>query len=196
MTLFSKRSLIAAALATAFVGLSATASAQSASSGPAVTPESHAQHTAQGDNKPGHGKAMDPARQAEMQKRMAEHHAKRMAQLKAELKITATQESAWNAFATQPKHEPRGPMAGEDWSKLTTPQRLDKMQARKAERDAEMGKHIEATRNLYAALTPEQQKTFDAQRPGNFHPAGMKGEHRMGGKAGHHGMSGMGGGMH
>ena len=129
MKLFSKRSLIAAALATAFVGISATAIAQ----GMGMSPELHAQHMAQRGTP---GAAMDPARMAEMQKKMTERHAARMAQLKTELKITAAQEPAWNAFVARTAHEPRTPVAAEDWSKLTTPQRLDKMQAQKAERDA------------------------------------------------------------
>lgn len=195
MKLFSKRSLIAAALATAFVGISATAIAQNAGQGPSVPPELHAQHMAQRGTEAGKAGAMDPARLAEMQKKMAERHAARMAQLKTELKITAAQEPAWNAYVARTAHEPRKPVAAEDWSKLTTPQRLDKMQALKAERDAEMSKRIDATKSLYAALTPEQQKAFDAQGPGRFQRAGMKGEHRMGGKGGHGGHHGMGGSM-
>lgn len=188
MKLFNKRNLIAAAIATAFVGVSATAIAQ----GMGMNPEMHAQHMAQRGTQS--GAAMDPARMAEMQKKMTERHAARMAQLKTELKITATQEPAWNAFVARSAHEPRKPVAAEDWSKLTTPQRLDKMQALRAERDAEMSKRIDATKSLYAALTPEQQKVFDTQNRG-FQRASMKGEHRMGGKGAHGGQHGMGGGM-
>jgi hypothetical protein len=36
----------------------------------------------------------------------------------------------------------------EDWSKLTTPDRLDKMQARQAERAAAMTSRIDATRSF------------------------------------------------
>jgi Spy/CpxP family protein refolding chaperone len=87
-------------------------------------------------------------------------------------------------------------MSREDWAKLTTPERLDKMQALKAERDARMDKRIDATKSFYAALTPEQQKVFDSQRHGGFQRAGMKGERGMMGKhhhGGHHRMGGMGG---
>jgi murein L,D-transpeptidase YcbB/YkuD len=191
MKLFSQRNLIAAALATAFVGVSATAIAQ----GMGMSPELHAQHAAQRGT-PGAG-AMDPARMAEMQKNQGERHAARMAQLKTELKITAAQEPAWNAFVARTAHTPRKPAATEDWSKLTTPQRLDKMQALHAERSAEMTQRVEATKSFYAALTPDQQKSFDAQR--GLQRAGMKGEHRMGGQKGHGGERGghrgMGGGM-
>ncbi len=54
------------------------------------------------------------------------------------------------------------------------------MQARQAERSARFAKRAEATKTFYAALTPEQQKTFDAE---TVH-AGMHG-HR--GHRGHHG---------
>jgi periplasmic protein CpxP/Spy len=191
MKLFNKRTLVAAALATAFVGISATAIAQNAG----VPADMRAQHMAQRGTP---GAAMDPARMADMQKKMTERHAARQAQLKADLKITAAQEPAWNAFVAGTAHGPRKPMATEDWSKLTTPQRLDRMQALKAERDAQMSQRIDATKSLYAALTPEQQKAFDAQGHG-MQRTGMKGEHRMGGKGGHGGERGghrgMGGGM-
>ena len=198
MKLFNKRNLIAAAIATAFVGISATAIAQNAG----MSTEMHAQHMGQRGSEAGKAGAMDPARMAEMQKKMTERHAAHQAKLKADLKITAAQEPAWNAYVARTAHEPRKPVAAEDWSKLTTPQRLDKMQALKAERDAEMTKRIDATKSLYAALTPEQQKAFDAQSHGGFQRAGMKGEHRMGGKGGHggergghHGMGCEGGAM-
>lgn len=189
MKRLNTRHLIAAALATAFVGVSATAIAQ----GMGMPPELHAQHMAQRGT-PG-AVAMDPARIAEMQKNQAERHAARMAQLKTELKITAAQEPAWNAFVARTAHTPRQPATAEDWSQLTTPQRLDKMQALHAQRSAEMTQRVEATKSFYAALTPEQQKAFDAQR--GLQRAGMKGEHRMGGhgghggeRGGHHGMAG------
>jgi hypothetical protein len=196
MKLFNKRTLIAAAFATAFVGVSATAIAQ----GMGMSPELHAQHLAQRTDVAGDMSQ----KQAQRMERMQKYHAERQTQLKAELKLTPAQEPAWNAFVARTAPEPRGPMAGarEDWSKLTTPQRLDRMQALRAERDAAMAKRIDATRSFYAALTPEQQKVFDAQGHGGFQRAGMKGEHRMGGQhgghGGHHGMhdkAGMGGGM-
>ena len=67
-----------------------------------------------------------------------------------------------------------------EFAKLTTPERLERMQTRQAERSARFAKRAEATKTFYAALTPEQQKTFDAE---TVH-AGMHG-HR--GHRGHHG---------
>ena len=60
----------------------------------------------------------------------------------------------------------------------------------------QVAKRIDATKSFYAQLTPEQQKTFDAQG-GGFRHAGMKGEHRMSGHGSHGGKGhhGMGGGM-
>lgn len=193
MKLNTTKAVIATVLATAFAGMSITAIAQNA----AAPTDLHAQHTAQRANANG---PMDPARMAEMQKQMSERHAQRMERLKAELKLTPAQEPAWNAYVARTAHEPRKPAAADDWSKLTTPQRLEKMQALHNEHNAEMAKRIDATKSFYAQLTPEQQKTFDAQG-GGFRHAGMKGEHRMSGHGshggkGHHGMgSGMGGGM-
>jgi len=198
MKLFSQRTLIAAALATAFVGVSATAIAQGMG---AMSQDMRAQHMAQRaqagpDAGPGSAEMTQKRahRMERMQKRMAEHQA----QLKETLKITPAQEAAWSAFVARTAPEPRmgRDISREDWAKLTTPERLDKMQALKAERDARMDKRIEATKSFYAALTPEQQKVFDSQRHGGFQRAGMQGERGMMGKhghGGHHRMGGMGG---
>lgn len=116
-------------------------------------------------------------RAEQMQQRMANRMAQREAQLKTALKLTADQETAWTAFTNAMK--PLA-MAGktrpnrEDMAQLTTPQRLEKMQAMKAEHDARMTQRIEATKTFYAALTPEQQKVFDAQGPG---PGGRSSGH-------------------
>jgi hypothetical protein len=123
---------------------------------------------------------MDPAK---MQERMAA----RTAELKAKLNLNAAQEGGWTSYlaAMQP---PAGHkrMGGDDRRKmheemqaLTTPQRLDRMAAMKAERDAQMQQRHQATRNFYDLLTTEQQKVFDAN-------AMMGGGHGgKGGKGGH-----------
>ena len=98
--------------------------------------------------------------------------AKRHAELKTKLKITPAQEGAWTSFtaAMQPpgrmgRHAPYE--QGAEFDKLTTPERIDKMRAmrtqRMADRAAAMDKRGEATKAFYAALSPEQQKTFDAE---------------------------------
>lgn len=103
----------------------------------------------------------DPAKIAQM-------HAQHLAELKAKLKITASQESAWGAFSdsmkppanTVDKHPD-----GAELDKLTTPERIDKMRALHKERmaamDAAMDKRSDATKKLYAELSPEQKKGFD-----------------------------------
>jgi Spy/CpxP family protein refolding chaperone len=109
----------------------------------------------------GHGmQNMDPAK---MQAMMDKRHAA----LKALLKLTPAQEPAWTAFMDA--HKPAGKMGKPempDMSKLTTPERVDKMRElhaqRVSERTAEMDKRGAATKTFYAALTPDQQKLFDA----------------------------------
>jgi len=106
---------------------------------------------------------MDPAK---MQAKMDQRHAV----LKAQLKITAAQEAAWTTFMDA--HKPPAGMMGKpqpamaDMAKLTTPERIDKMKEMRTQRMAEMtaamDKRADATKTLYAVLTPEQQKTFDA----------------------------------
>lgn len=181
MKLNLKNTLIATSIAAGLFGASAFAVAQNADgSGPKA--EMRAERMAQCDTAGKHR----ADRMAKMQTRMAERQAK----LKADLKLTPEQEAAWSAFVARTTPEPRM-MAGkdgakrEDWSQLTTPERLDKMQARHAQRSEQMAKRIEATKSFYATLTPEQQKTFDAQSMRGFQRAGMKGgKHHMG-KHGH-----------
>jgi hypothetical protein len=215
MSFFSKRTLIAVSIATAFVGLSATAIAQNpagAGNGnhTGMSPELHAQHMAQrgADATPGQGQGMGQgkgqgdkaAKMSQRMEKMQQRRAEHQAQLKTALKITPEQEAAWTAFVAGSAHTPRMGQRGmgQDSAQMTTPQRLDKMQALHAERSAEMAQRIDTTKRFYAALTPEQQKVFDNQRHG-FQRVGMKGEHRMDGKGshgergGHHRMGGMGG---
>ena len=125
----------------------------------------------------------------------AEDRAKRLAALKSELKLTAAQEPAWTAYTTalQPGERPAR-LDRQGMEQLTTPERIDRMRALRAQHAAEADRRGEATKTFYAALTPEQQKTFDAQSHRGHRMAGMKGggEGRHGHGA-HHG--GMGGGM-
>jgi len=107
---------------------------------------------------------------------------KRNADLKAQLKITATQEAAWTTYVAAMKPPASKMTQPSDWAeivKLPTPERIDKMKTLRTqhmlEMNAAMDKHGEASKALYAALTPEQQKVFDAQamgRPGRGGPMG------------------------
>ena len=99
--------------------------------------------------------------------RMQAKRAQRLAELKQKLRLDASQEGAWNSFAAAQQRPARSPEQARaeraEFAKLTTPQRLERMQARQAERSARFTQRIEATRNFYATLSPEQQKTFDAE---------------------------------
>lgn len=128
------------------------------------------------------------ADRADRFERMQAHRAQRLAAMKEKLKLSPTQESAWNNFtaAQQPPARPAGQPGADraEFAKLTTPQRLDRMQARQAERSAMFAKRADATRSFYAALTPEQQKTFDAEAMPHFGPRGQGGPD--GHPGGHH----------
>ena len=96
--------------------------------------------------------------------------AKRQESLKAKLKRAPEQEAAWSTYAASMKPREGKLMARPDraeMQKLSTPERIDKMQAMHTERhaamSAQMDKHAEATKAFYAALNPEQKKVFDAE---------------------------------
>lgn len=103
---------------------------------------------------------------AQMQQRMAQHQA----ELQAKLKLSAGQEAAWARFvaamqppadlATRLSRENRAKLR-EEMQALTTPERIDRMNAMKAQRDARMAQRGDATKAFYAELSPEQQKVFD-----------------------------------
>lgn len=117
-----------------------------------------------------------------MQQRMQARHAEHQERLKASLQLTPQQEPAWNAFvarmqaAQRPAGQPR--FDREAWKQLSTPQRLDRIEAMKAERDRAIAQRHDAIRSFYAQLNPAQQKAFDAQHQGMgpMH-TGMKREH-------------------
>lgn len=146
------------------LGSAALASSGAFAQAPAATPAPSAA-VAQADTaaapKAQH-KRMDPAQRME---RMQERRTKRLAALKEKLKLSSAQEGAWSAFttATQPPAGPRPHMDRAEFAKLTTPQRLERMQARQAERSAMFAKRADATKTFYATLSPDQQKTFDTE---------------------------------
>jgi hypothetical protein len=112
-----------------------------------------------------------------MHERMEQRMARREARLKTLLQITPAQEGAWNTFTAAmrpPANMQRPPR--EDFSKLTTPERIDRMRAMRAQRMAMMDKRADATKTFYAQLSPAQQKAFDevtARRFGGHHRHGM-----------------------
>jgi protein CpxP len=131
----------------------------------------------QGVGHPMHGDKVDPAK-------MEARHNEHLAKLKAKLKLTAAQEPAWTSFTATmkpPMHSKAEHDAMQaDMAKLTTPERIDKMQAHKAERDADMSQRAEATKAFYAQLSAEQKKVFDTETARHMHaPHGDMG-HGMG----------------
>ena len=104
-----------------------------------------------------------------MRERMQQRHAERLAALKTKLQLTAEQENAWSAFAAscQPQllGSPAWQMDRNAIAKMSTPERLDLMQSRMAERQTAFTKHADAVRAFYGQLTPAQQKTFDTEMP-------------------------------
>lgn len=169
-------------------GLLATVGASAAlAQAPGTAPATPASAAAAG-NYSGHHEghhmrgSRDPAR---MQAWMAKHQA----ELKTKLKITAAQEAAWTRYTTamQPPANWTGmrPSAEQraELDKLTTPERIDKMRAMRTQRMTEMAammdKRGEATKALYTALSPEQQKTFDAEHRKMGHGEG-RGHHEGG----------------
>jgi len=126
---------------------------------------------------------------------MQEHAEQRAKALRDILNIRPDQEAAFQAFLASMK--PAGDRMGmrerhdgDDAAALTTPQRLDRMAARMAERQAAFQRKAMAIRTFYGALSPEQQRAFDAMH-------GMMGHgHHGGGWGGgpdHHGFEGPGG---
>ncbi len=106
---------------------------------------------------------MDPAKRDAML-------AKRQAELKTKLKITADQEGAWTSFTTAMEPAPRMDQQRPDRAeldKLTTPERIDKMRALRIQHMADgtvaMDKRADATKAFYAALNADQKMVFDAE---------------------------------
>jgi Spy/CpxP family protein refolding chaperone len=100
------------------------------------------------------------------------------------LNVRPDQEAAFQAMLATMQHADDGDGGGmhgdrDGMERMTTPERLDRMAAHMAERQANFQRHADAVRRFYAVLSPEQQRAFDALQ-------GMM----MGG--GRHGMGHMG----
>ena len=174
--------LLAGLLATAGAGAIAQtpATPQGDAGGAAATSQATPPATMHGGQMGRH----DPAK-------MEAYLARRQADMKAKLKITPAQEGAWTAFTAAmqpPADKDARPASGQraELDKLTTPQRIDKMREIRTQRmtamTALMDKRGDAAKAFYAALSPEQQKVFDA-------------EHTMRGGRDGHGGGGQHGGM-
>lgn len=125
-------------------------------------------------------------RMEKMREHKAERHAQHLAELKSKLNVQASQEPAWSAFTQSMQHPAR--MARPEhanFEKMTTPERLDMMQAMKAQRDTHMQQRAEATKTFYASLSTEQKQVFDRETARMMKGSGMHTMKHHGGH-GHH----------
>ena len=123
--------------------------------------------------------APHPERTEKMRDHMAQRHGQHLAELKTKLKLQPGQETAWGTFE-QSMQMPTNGMRRTDraaMEKLSTPERLDQMQAHRAQMNAQMDKHIEATKAFYATLSAEQKKVFDAETARGMRHMGPEGHH-------------------
>lgn len=103
-----------------------------------------------------------PQDRAAMFERRQQRMERRLGSLKQELKITPQQESAWNTWAAAVRPGARMPRPDRaELERLSTPERIERLRALRAQRMAEMDKRLDATATFYATLTLEQKKLFD-----------------------------------
>ena len=96
--------------------------------------------------------------------------------LKAQLKITTAQEAAWQTFANAAKQQATTTQAMHAQMQQgtgTAPERMAQLTAAMQQRAAGMATMTNALKDLYAALTPEQQtiadQHFSMMGPGGTH---------------------------
>jgi len=117
---------------------------------------------------------------SQIQARRAERRAKRLQELKVFLQLQGNQEAAWTTFYAvmqKPMAKPDR-FKPEELEKLSTPERIDKMMAVKAERDSQMNQRMSAIKTFYASLNTQQQKVFDTHALAAMKRLGMNQEHR------------------
>lgn len=108
---------------------------------------------------------MDAARMERRRARMEERMARRLGELKQKLQIAGAQESAWESWTAAIKPSPARLQRAERGAlrAMTTPERIDRIKAVRAQRNAEMDQRLDATKAFYGQLTPGQQKVFDQE---------------------------------
>jgi hypothetical protein len=125
-------------------------------------------------------------RMEKMREHKAERHTQHLAELKSKLNLQAGQDPAWNTFNQSMQHPAR--MARPERAnleKMTTPERLDQMQAMKAQRDAHMQQRADATKAFYATLNAEQKQVFDRETARMMKGFGMHAMKHQGGHGRH-----------
>ena len=151
-------------LGTASLLAQATGTTPAMPAGPAHQGVHQGHH--EGGDKAGHSGHMNNRMHERMQARQAKH----LQELKAKLQLAPTQDTAWTGFTgvLQARPTPHtAPGTGQDWAQLSTPERLERMKAMRTQHQSEMNafmdRRADATKALYSALSPEQQKVFDAE---------------------------------
>lgn len=112
------------------------------------------------------------AQHARMTGDPADHAARHLERLKADLKLQPAQEAAWSAFAAQAVEQAKAARAERDeMAKLadtaTAPDRLAAHIAALKRRTATLEAGQPSMTALYAALNAEQRAVFDRQAPGS-----------------------------
>jgi periplasmic protein CpxP/Spy len=110
--------------------------------------------------------AQGPAHSAEQRAAwMHDRQEARAKALHAILNLRPDQEAAFQAFQAAmapPAREHHEHMDRGAAQAMTTPQRLDRMAERMAKRETAFRLRADAIKSFYAALSPEQQRAFDA----------------------------------
>ena len=164
-TAFSRLSLHVAALA-ACATFSFPALAQSPASVPADASANTSSAATPHVNRTAHRQQWQEKRAA----RRVEH----MVQLKQKLVLNPAQEAAWTDFTTALQE--RNNFARLDrghLQDLTTPERIDRMRAIRAQRTAAMDQRTDAIKVFYGQLQPDQQTTFDQSSARMMRNGGM-----------------------
>jgi protein CpxP len=97
----------------------------------------------------------------QMQQHMQQRHQRRMESLKRILQIAPQQEGAWNAWTAAMRPAAKARPNREEFARMSTPERLDRMRQMRAQRNAEQDRRADATKAFYAQLSGPQQKAFD-----------------------------------
>ena len=182
MTSFTHRLIAAAACAALALPVLAQTN-PTAPVAPDTTTTSVQQHRGQNADR--------QAKRQQWQEKRVERQAARLADFKQRLAITPAQEPAWARFTeTMQAKRDFARLDRSGMEKLTTPERIDRMRAMRAQRNAAMDARLDATKAFYAELQPEQQRTFDTASARMMHMGARGGKYRM------HGHKGEGRRMH
>lgn len=157
----TQRLAATAVAAAVLAGMAVPTLAQPGGPAPATATAEQAQRPDRGDRP--RQRAMTPEQRQQM---MAQHMAQRAEAFKQKLQLTPEQEPAWNTLLQSMNPDASARKAWLDMQgmeQLTTPERIDRMRAIRAQRAADMDRRGDAVKAFYTTLTPAQQKIFDAE---------------------------------